>query len=71
MNINEILSKFNANQLSEINSFLTSAQGKKLSGGISDAEKENLLRQFKGLDSNTIASKLNGLTKDDILKMLK
>lgn len=71
MNMNDILKNFNENQLNEINKFLNSAQGKNISGNLNNNDKERLLRQFMSLDPNTVKKKLNGLSKDDILKLLK
>ncbi len=71
MNINDILNNFSASQLSQINEFLNSAQGQKLKSGLSNADKLKLLEQFSRLDPNLVKKKLNGLTKEDILRMLK
>lgn len=71
MNINEILSKFNSNQIKQINDFLNSQQGKNISRQLTQNEKSELLKQFERLDDNLVKSKLNGLTKADILRMLK
>lgn len=71
MNINDILNNFSSEQLSQINDFLNSAQGQKLKSGLSGSEKLKLLEQFSHLDPNLVKKKLNGLTKEDILRMLK
>ena len=71
MNINDLLKNFNSNELQQINEFLNSAQGKKMAANLGEKEKENILRQFMQLDPNKIKSKLNGLSKEDILKLLK
>ncbi len=71
MNINDVLKNFNENELQEINRFINSAQGKDLSNKLGKTDKDALLRQFMNLDPNKVKSKLNGLTKEDILKLLK
>lgn len=71
MDINEIMSNFNANQLKQINDFLNSAQGKKLQQNMSDNDKAQLLKKFKQLDPNDVKNALNGVSKEMILKMLK
>lgn len=71
MNINELLKNFNENELNQINNFLNSTQGKNMVSGLQNSQKEQLLKQFMQLDPNKIKSKLNGLSKEDILKLLK
>ena len=71
MNINDVLKNFNQNELQEINRFINSAQGKELSDKLGNTDKEELLRQFMNLDPAKVKNKLNGLTKEDILKLLK
>lgn len=71
MNINDVLKNFNSNQLKDINDFLNSAQGKNIHQNLAPSQKEQILKQFMNLDSNTVKSKLNGLTKEDILRLLK
>lgn len=71
MNINEILKNFNSNDLQQINDFLNSQQGKNATANLSRSDKANLLKQFMSLDPNKVKSKLNGLSKEDILKLLK
>ncbi|MDO4618640.1 MAG: KilA-N domain-containing protein [Clostridia bacterium] len=71
MNMNELLKNFNSNDLKQINDFLNSSQGKNVSGGLSNKDKQNILNQFMQLDPNKVKNKLGGLTKEDILKMLK
>lgn len=71
MNINDILKNFNSSDLQQINDFLNSAQGKNMAANLSGKDKENILKQFMQLDPNKIKSKLNGLSKEDILKLLK
>lgn len=71
MNINDVLKNFNSNDLQQINDFLNSAQGKNMTANLSGKDKENILKQFMQLDPNKIKSKLNGLSKEDILKLLK
>ncbi len=71
MNINDVLKNFNSNDLQQINDFLNSAQGKNATSNLSGKDKENILKQFMQLDPNKVKSKLNGLSKEDILKLLK
>lgn len=71
MNINDVLKNFNSNDLQQINDFLNSAQGKKVTSSLSGKDKENILKQFMQLDPSKVKSKLNGLSKEDILKLLK
>ncbi|MBQ3124643.1 MAG: hypothetical protein IJC09_04385 [Clostridia bacterium] len=71
MNINDILKNFNSSDLQQINDFLNSAQGKNMAANLSGKDKENILKQFMQLDPDKIKSKLNGLSKEDILKLLK
>lgn len=71
MNINDILKNFSESELREVNDFLSSTQGKKFSSSISGSQKEQILKQFMQLDPNIVKKKLNGLSKDDILKLLK
>ena len=71
MNINDVLKNFNENELQQINQFINSSQGKGISNNLSQSQKEKLLKQFINLDPTKVKSKLNGLTKEDILKLLK
>lgn len=71
MNINDVLKNFNSSDLQQINDFLNSAQGKNMAANLSGKDKENILKQFMQLDPNKVKSKLNGLSKEDILKLLK
>lgn len=71
MNINDILSSFNSNQLQQINSFLNSAQGNSFSDKLSSADKQNLMNRFEQLDPNVVKRKIGELTKEELLRMLK
>lgn len=71
MDINELLSSFNENQLKQINNFISSVQGQKMSGGLSDSDKERLLSEFGKLDAGTVRRKLSSLSGEDIKKILK
>ncbi|MEE1350655.1 MAG: KilA-N domain-containing protein [Clostridia bacterium] len=71
MNMNDMLKNFSENDLKDINNFLNSAQGKNLVSNINKSQKEKILQQFMQLDPNTVKRKLNGLSKEDILKLLK
>lgn len=71
MNINDVFKNFSSNDLQQINDFLNSAQGKNMTANLSGKDKENILKQFMQLDPNKIKNKLNGLSKEDILKLLK
>lgn len=71
MNMNDMLKNFSENDLKDINNFLNSAQGKNLVSNINKSQKEKILQQFMQLDPNTVKHKLNGLLKEDILKLLK
>lgn len=71
MNINEILNKLSSDELKQVNEFLKSAQGRDISKAIAEQDKNRLLSQFSRLDPNLIKSKLNGITKEDILKYIK
>ena len=69
--MNDMLKNFSENDLKDINNFLNSAQGKNLVSNINKSQKEKILQQFMQLDPNTVKRKLNGLSKEDILKLLK
>ena len=71
MNMNDMLKNFSENDLKDINNFLNSAQGKNLVSNINKSQKEKILQQIMQLDPNTVKRKLNGLSKEDILKLLK
>ena len=71
MNMNDMVKNFSENDLKDINNFLNSAQGKNLVSNINKSQKEKILQQFMQLDPNTVKRKLNGLSKEDILKLLK
>lgn len=71
MNMNDMLKNFSENDLKDINNFLNSAQGKNLVSNINKSQKEKILQQFMQLDPNAVKRKLNGLSKEDILKLLK
>lgn len=70
MDVNEILSSFNENQLKQINQFLNSQQGQKLANP-SEAAKKKMLAQLSGLDVEKVRRKVKELSKEDILKMIK
>lgn len=71
MNLNDMLSNFNENQLQQVEAFLNSQQGKKMTNNLSQQKKDEILRQFLNLDPKIVKSKLNGISKEDILKFLK
>ncbi|MGM9936439.1 MAG: hypothetical protein ACI38A_03755 [Candidatus Ornithomonoglobus sp.] len=71
MDINELLGSFNENQLKQINNFIGSVQGQKMSGGLSNSDKERLLSELGRLDADTVRRKLSSLSGEDILKILK
>ena len=71
MNMNDMVKNFSENDLKDINNFLNSAQGKNLVSNINKSQKEKILQQFMQLDPNAVKRKLNGLSKEDILKLLK
>lgn len=71
MNINDVLKNFNENELRKVNDFLNSAQGKKTVSDISEKDKSDILNRFMNLDPQLVKNKLNGLSKEDILKLLK
>lgn len=71
MNLNDMLNNFNENQMKQINDFLKSEQGKNLANGITQQKKDEIFRQFMSLDPEIIKSKLNGISKEDILRFLK
>ena len=71
MNMNEILSNFNSDQLQKINEILNSQQGKSLQHRLNNADKSKLLEQFRRLDSSDVNSFLTNLTKEEILRMLR
>lgn len=71
MNLNDMLNNFNENQMKQINDFLKSEQGKNLANGLTQQKKDDLFRQFMSLDPEIIKSKLNGISKEDILRFLK
>ncbi len=69
-NFNNLLKNFNQNQLKEINDFLNSSQGRQLKSKINSADKNALLKEFQKIDPNVLNSKLKGMSKDDILKII-
>lgn len=71
MNLNDILNNFNENQLKEINSFLNSQKGQDFRKNLSQSKKDELFQQFMKLDPEVVKSKLNGISKEDILRFLK
>lgn len=71
MNLNDMLNNFNENQMRQINDFLKSEQGKNLANGLTQQKKDEIFRQFMSLDPEIIKSKLNGISKEDILRFLK
>ncbi len=71
MNLNDMLNNFNENQMKQINDFLKSEQGKNLANGLTQQKKDEIFRQFMSLDPEIIKSKLNGISKEDILRFLK
>ena len=71
MNLNDMLNNFNENQMKQVNDFLKSEQGKNLANSLTQQKKDELFRQFMNLDPEVIKSKLNGISKDDILRFLK
>ncbi len=71
MNLNDILNNFNENQLKEINSFLNSQKGQDFRKNLSQTKKDELFQEFMKLDPEVVKSKLNGISKEDILRFLK
>ncbi len=71
MNLNDMLNNFNENQIKQINDFLKTQQGKNFANGLNQEKKDELFRQFMSLDPEVIKSKLNGISKEDILRFLK
>lgn len=71
MNLNDFLKNFNPSDLQQINDFLNSSQGKNVTKNLDARAKQEILNQFMKLDSNQVKNKLNGLSKEDILKLLK
>lgn len=71
MNVNDIFKSFNSSDLQQINNFLNSSQGKNMTSDLTDKNKKNILEQFMRLDAETVKNKLNGISKEDILKLLK
>ncbi|MDD6563788.1 MAG: hypothetical protein PUF08_01775 [Clostridiales bacterium] len=71
MNLNDFLKNFNSSDLKQINDFLNSSQGKNVTKNLDARAKQEILNQFMKLDSNQVKNKLNGLSKEDILKLLK
>ncbi len=69
MNMNEIFKNLSPQDLKQINDFLSSNQGKNTN--LSSKDKQNILNQFMQLDPNKVKSKLNGISKEDILRLLK
>lgn len=70
-NFSEILKNFNQNQIREINAFLNSAKGTKLKNSLSDADKARLLQQFSKLDPAAVKKAVNGLSTEDLMKIIK
>ena len=71
MNMNELFKNLSSDDLQQINEFLNSTQGKNAAKNLSSKDKQNILNQFMQLDPNKVKNRLNGLTKEDILKLLK
>ena len=71
MNMNELFKNLSSDDLQQINDFLNSSQGKNAAKNLSRKDKQNILNQFMQLDPNKVKNRLNGLTKEDILKLLK
>ena len=71
MDINEVLSSFNSNQLKQINDFLSSIQSSKTVPKFNEADKKNILKRLESLNPNDVKERLSRLSADDIKKMLK
>ncbi len=71
MDISELLSSFNENQLKQINNFISSVQGRKMSGSLSDADKQRLLSELGKLDADAVRRKLSSLSDETIGKIFK
>ena len=69
-NLENILKNFDQNQIRQINEFLSTAQGQKLKSKITSSDKKKLLNEFARLDQNTINSRLKGLSREDLLKII-
>lgn len=69
-NLENILKNFDQNQIRQINEFLSTAQGQKLKSKITSTDKKKLLNEFARLDQNTINSRLKGLSREDLLKII-
>ncbi|MDD6484817.1 MAG: hypothetical protein PUF72_09645 [Clostridiales bacterium] len=70
-NIENILKNFDQNQLRQINSFLSTAQGQRLKKKINSSDKQKLLREFSKLDEREVSSRLRGLSKDELMRIIK
>lgn len=70
-NIDKILKSLDQSQIGEINRFLSSAQGKNFKNKINSSDKEKLLREFSKLDPSVAASKLRGMSPEQILSLIK
>ena len=68
--LKRLLGSLDQNQLAEINRFLNSDDGRRFKNKISDADKENLLRQVDGMNPAKLKRAFSNLTKDDLAKML-
>lgn len=71
MDINEVLSSFNSNQLKQINDFLSSIQNGKAMPKFNEADKRNILRRLESLNPNDVRERLSRLSADDIKQMFK
>ncbi len=62
-----------------LENYIKSSDGRKIKNSLSDAEKQKIINKFSQLDANQIkkalskdgASKLAGMSSDDIIRMLK
>lgn len=71
MNLNDIFKNLDEGKIREINNFIKSEQGQKMTSNLSQQKKDELFRQFMSLDPEVIKSRLNGISRDDILRFLK
>ena len=69
--LNDLLRNFNANQISEINSFLNSAKGRQLKSRLSSADKAALLDKFSRINTNEAKRRIQSMSADEIINLIR
>lgn len=68
--IEDVLRGFNQNQLREINSFLSSAQGERLKKKLGAADRDRLLDEFSKLDPDDVKRRLAQLSDRELRNII-